>query len=87
MHGAYSVAEVARRVILLEEDGLGHPFPDLSGRCAEYEIDDSIVPSEARRVHNIDLIRNKATETHEIRITRYSEVHGYFQRNIEDVPI
>ena len=86
--GAYSTAEVACRLIEVEEEGLGHPAPDLTGRCALVTVDDTKLPREEKRVHpHWELRRSKTSPSYEIRITRYSEVDGRFKRNDEIVPL
>ena len=87
LHGAESTAEVACRLIEIEEEGLGLPEPACSGRCATAIIDDTILPPEDRRIHNVQLLKNILTESHEIRVTRYSGASGRVLRNIEDFPI
>ena len=88
MWGAESVAELVCRIIEVEEEGLGHADPECSGRCASVAVfDDNMVPSEEKRMHNLEILRNKFTEAFEMRVTRYEVVDGQVQRSIEDIPI
>ena len=85
--GAASTAELACRLMLVEEDGLGLPPPDCGGRCATIAVDDANLPSESGRVHQVELLMNNVTGAHEIRVTRYHTVDGRFQRYVQDYRI
>ena len=50
MWGARSVAELVSRFIIIEEQGLGLPAVDCSGRCSAMAVDDAILLPEERRV-------------------------------------
>jgi hypothetical protein len=86
-HGAESTSEIASRIIAIEEEGLGLPIPDCAERCALAAIDDSILPPEDRRVHNLELAKNTTTQRHEMTITRYSMVNALFMQHVEIFPI
>ena len=86
-HGAGSTAEIASRVIAIEEDGLGFPMPECTGRCALDAVDDSVLPPEDRRVHNLELTKNTTTQRHEMTVTRYNMVNELFVQNVEVFPI
>lgn len=86
-HGAESTAEIASRAIAIEEEGLGHPIPDGSGRCATVAINDEILPPEHERIHYLELRKNTTTQRHEMTVTRYSMVNGLFMPNTETFPI
>ena len=86
-HGAESTAEVASRVIAIEEEGLGLPIPDGAERCALAAIDDGVLPPEDRRVHNLELTKNTTRQRHEMTVTRYNMVNGLFMQLVEVFPI
>lgn len=86
-HGAESTAEIASRIVAIEEEGLGLPIPDCTGGCALAAIDDHLLPPEDRRVHNLELTKNTTTQRHEMTITRYSMVNELFMQHVEVFPI
>ena len=85
--GASSTAEVACRLIEIEEDGLGLPIPDLGGRSASTVFDDTMLPPEGNRIHTFETLKNIKTGSHELRVARHSIINDRFQRNLTDVPI
>lgn len=85
--GAHSCAQALCRLIIVEENSLGLPLPDLSGRCSLRAIDDGVLVPEDRRVHTFDLLKNRKLRTYEMRMTRYRTVKGRFERVVEDYPI
>ena len=87
MWGAASTAELACRLITIEEVGMGLVQPDCTGRCANLAVDDTMLPLEENRVHNLELLRNRSTQAFDVRITRYSVVDGLFLRRFADFPI
>ena len=82
--GAESTAELVCRLIAIEEDGLGHPQPTCSGRCATDVVDDTVLPPEHMRVHNFELLKDEMAQAFEVRVTRYSNVSGYAHKIVED---
>jgi hypothetical protein len=84
--GADSSAEIAHRLISIEERGLGLPDPaefDESSNMAE--IDDSRLPDEEKRVHFMEAGKNG--EVFEVRVTMLVEEDGFFHWQVEDVPV
>ena len=85
--GARTTAELIRRLIGIEEVGLELPGMELNGHSASLPINDTLVPSEDARVHNLELLKNNITNRHEVRITTYSESNGRLFRHTDDVPL
>jgi hypothetical protein len=84
--GADSSAEIAHRLISIEERGLWLPDPaefDESSNMAE--IDDSRLPDEEKRVHFMEAGKNE--EVFEVRVTMLVEEDGFFHWQVEDVPV
>jgi len=76
MWGATSAAELAARLVAIEEEGLGLPAPAWDGSClvgssGKVEVSDAILPAESMRVHSLELLMNKTTGAFEVRVTRY----------------
>ena len=83
--GARSTSEMARSLVMIEEAGIGLPSPDCGARSPTQAVDDNIMPPEERRVHKLQILKNNVANTHEIQVTRFSEVDGRFYRHIEDL--
>lgn len=73
-HGAESTAEVAGRIIDIEEDGV-------------VDLDDGNLPPEASRIHKLELMKTIGTQRHEITTFRYSTVNGMFVPHVQTFPI
>ena len=89
MWGATSTGQLAARVIAIEEEGLGLPVPLWNGESIDdtLPIIDAILPSEPKRVHNLELLKNNASGSFEVRVTRYSELDGSICKLVQDYPI
>jgi hypothetical protein len=73
LHGSASTAEFVRRLVEIEEEGMGLPRPELYNASHTGEqLDDSILPGADRRVHNPGLLRNIHTGAFEMEVERYS---------------
>ncbi|KAF7195907.1 hypothetical protein HII31_02787 [Pseudocercospora fuligena] len=79
--GAGSSGELAARIVAIEEEDLGLTPPPVSpastpssrhSSAHQSPINDSILPSEDRRVHNFELLANRSAQCFEVRVTRYS---------------
>ena len=73
-HGAESTAEVAGRVIDIEEEGLAR-------------LEDDLPPPEAFRVHKLELMKTPGTQLHEITVTRYSNISDRFVPEVKTFAI
>lgn len=73
-HGAESTAEVAGRVIDIEEEGLT-------------PVDDDVLLPETCRVHKLELMKTPGTQRHEITVTRYSRIGGRFYPEVRTFAI
>ncbi|KAK5715924.1 hypothetical protein LTR15_009749 [Elasticomyces elasticus] len=67
MWGATSTAQLAARLIAIEEEGLSLPAPawDGSSPTNASPVRDDILPPEHSRVHNLELLQNKTTGGYE----------------------
>ncbi|KAK5693111.1 hypothetical protein LTR97_010587 [Elasticomyces elasticus] len=89
MWGATSTAQLAARLIAIEEEGLNLPAPawDGSNIANASVVSDDILPPEHSRVHNLELLRNKTTSGYEVRVTRHYESGGNRVAVVQDYPI
>jgi len=85
--GAHSCAQAICRLITIEEEGIGLPFPNLSGRCSMTNVNDDVRPHENARVHSFDLLKRREMMRYVLRATRYMTISGRFERVVEDYPI
>lgn len=67
-----SVAEMAARLITIEEEGLGIATPSLTAPSNLPSIDDSIMPPEHRRIHHVEILVNVPAHRYDVRVFRYS---------------
>ncbi|EMD00480.1 hypothetical protein BAUCODRAFT_170444 [Baudoinia panamericana UAMH 10762] len=92
MWGANSTRQMAARIVAIEEEGLDLPEPELNvvqsceGTTA-CDVDDSRLPPEANRVHNVEILANKVTGVFEVRVTRYRLQRGGLRKVVQDYPI
>lgn len=91
MHGASSVAEFVSRMMAIEEEDLySYPTPPGSLRNASQSppIDDSILPAEQKRIHNLEILMNRPANRFEIRVTRHSyDATGQRIKYVMDYPM
>lgn len=89
MWGATSIGQLSARLIAIEEEGLGLPVPKWNGENedATLPVTDSIMPSEEKRVHNLELMKNTTTNCFEVRVTRFCEADGHLRKTVQDYPI
>ncbi|KAK3626608.1 hypothetical protein LTR56_019674 [Elasticomyces elasticus] len=89
MWGATSTAQLAARLIAIEEEGLDLPAPAWDGSSPTNAsiVSDDILPPEHSRVHNLELLRNKTTNGYEVRVTRHYETGGNRVAVVQDYPI
>lgn len=66
---AKSTAEVAARIMAIEEEGL--PILSPSSRARTLAIDDSVLPPEDRRISGYEILINRPVQLQELRVTRY----------------
>ena len=79
MHGSQSTAEFARRLVGIEEAGLGLPLPVPHGGSSLPIVDDNVLPSESQRIRGPELLKNLTTGQYEIKVEKYSEEGRYFR--------
>lgn len=83
---ADSGAEVAKKIIAIEERGLGHPDPLKFNDCFDITgIDDSRLPDEEKRVHFMEMVKKE--DIFAVRVTMLAEEDGFFHWLVEDVPM
>ncbi|TKA78274.1 hypothetical protein B0A55_04739 [Friedmanniomyces simplex] len=87
--GATSTAQLAARIIAIEEEGLGLPAPawDGSSRPGSSTVTDSVLPAESKRVHSLELLKNKTTGGYEVRVTRYHGLDGKLFPVVQAYPV
>jgi hypothetical protein len=85
MHGSTSTAEFARRLIEIEEEGLGLPPPHLYDANEPTTIDDTLIPADDKRIRNPELLKTLSTDYYEVKIERRSEAAGLFRVDIDNV--
>jgi hypothetical protein len=84
--GAKSVAEVAGRLIAIEEESLGLPVPWLDEQGLS--VDDTVLPPEENRVHSYQILINSAARRFELRTTRFFwNTDGRRQKLVQDFPV
>jgi hypothetical protein len=84
--GAKSVAELAGRLIAIEEEDLGLPPPwdDANG----LSVDDSMLPAEEDRIHSHEILINRAAGRFELRVTRFRlDLDNHRVQTIQEYPI
>ena len=83
---AESSAEVALRIIAIEERDLGLPDPSDFNDCLDTtNLDDTKLPDEDKRVHFMEMVRNG--DIFALRVTMLVEEDGFFHWQVEDVPL
>lgn len=87
--GANTTAQVAACIIGIEEEGLGLPRTNWDGSSCDPSIPviDTNLPDESKRIHNLELLKNRHSGAFEIRTTRYREIDGKLWRVVDDNPI
>jgi len=79
MHGSKSTAEFARRLVEIEEMGLGLPVLEIGDDTLLAPVDDTILPPEHQRIRGPELLKNVSTGLYEVKVERYSEKDGHFR--------
>ncbi len=88
MHGSLSTAEFARRLIEIEEEGLGLPRPEIALACSnDVEIDDSVRPLECKRISKPELFTNFTRDFCGVSVERTFEMDGIKWINISRLPL
>ena len=86
--GADTTAELAARLMTIEEEGLDLPDPYLCLRGINMPVSDAALPAESKRIHNLEILQNKVDMRYEVRITTYQYEAGGGPVAVEvDVPI
>lgn len=90
MWGASTTAELVSVLIAVEENGLGLPVPDTSGRSAlalQAGGGDKLLPAEESRVHCLEILADRGSGLHAVRVTKYLPGGGVLRRRVEDFPV
>lgn len=89
MWGATSTAQLAARIIAVEEDGMDLSPPMWNGEPLEpsVELSDQSLPPEEQRVHNVEILKGAAGRF-DVRVTRYRKADdGLLEQVVNDFPI
>ena len=86
MFGAKSTAEVAARIVAIEEEDLS-PSPP-SSKTRALAIDDTVLPPEDKRISSFEILINRPAHLQQLRVTRYlTGLDGRRIRSVRDYPI
>lgn len=86
MFGAKSTAEVAARIVAIEEEDWLPSRPSSETRALA--IDDSLLPPEDKRINRFEILINRPAHLQELRVTRYFiGLDGRRIRSMSDYPI
>lgn len=90
MWGATTTAQLAARLIAIEEEGLGLPLPTWNGAPTPGEmlaVDDSKLPPQLERVYCAEMLKNTGRQGFEFRITRFRKEYGRLWMTVQDYPV
>lgn len=83
--GAKSVAELAAKLVAIEEEHLSLPNPQ---QDRSHLANDLVLPQEHDRVHDYELILNRSDGRHDVRVTRFRvDATGHFAKFVLDYPM
>jgi hypothetical protein len=89
MWGATSTAQLAARIIEIEERGLGLSPPTWDGLNKDNSVSvvDDKLPDEDQRVHNLEVLKHLRTGGYRVQVTRFPKMDGRRKKVVETFPI
>lgn len=89
MWGATNTAQLAARLVAIEEEGLDLPTPTWDGGLSSHDppVSDARLPQESERIQSFEIMKYLETGAYQVRIIRFRHVDGRISRVLQDYTI